>query len=236
MQKLVLSALAVSASSMIYRAFVALLDKKLDWVFAVLVLATLGVGSWYVVLLVEDRDSTITALKEQIGTSVDVPSAVTPGRPQPSRPGTSPALPSTTPAESALPDFDQSGAGTYSTGTVKLTIDKDGLDIHQSSWTVYNYDSEDRDISFRGTGVSGQNGTQFVPLSAGSDKSFATCQGQTSWVPILSWNQIERGSFACVKASSGRRGILRIDQMPNLDSREPTVQVTGVLWAPVVDR
>ncbi len=142
-EKLALSVVVVSASSMMYWAIVALLNKKLDWIFAVLVLATLGVGSWYVVLLVEDRDSTITALKEQIGTAVDVPPTVTTERPQPSPPRISPAPQSTTPAESALPDFDQSDAGAYSTGTVTLTVGSEGLDIHPSSWMEYE-DSENR--------------------------------------------------------------------------------------------
>lgn len=234
-QKLALSVLVVSASSMMYRAVVALLDKKLDWVFAVLVLVTLGLGSWYVVLLVEDRDSTIMALREQIGTAVDVPPAVTTGRPQPSPPRTSPAPQSTTPAESALPEFDMSDVNSYSNGTVKLVVGEYGLVLDSYSSGPYS-DGQYSDILFKDTGVSGQKGTQFALLSAGSARSFATCRDQTSWVPVLDWNQVQRGSFACVKAPSGRRGILRIDQMPNLDSREPTVQVTGVLWEPIVDR
>lgn len=204
-QKLALSTLLVSVSSMIYRGFVALLDKKLDWIFAVLVLVTLGLGSWYVVLLVEDRDSTIMALKD--------PNSV----------------------KSALPEFDKSDADTYSSGTVKLVVGQYGLQLHSYSSVPYS-DGDGSDILFRGTGVFGQGGTQFVLLSVGSDNSFATCRDQTSWVPVLDWNQINRGSLACVKASTGRRGILRIDQMPKLDSPEPTVQVTGHLWTPIVDQ
>ncbi|MCA1675207.1 MAG: hypothetical protein LC799_24450 [Actinobacteria bacterium] len=234
MQKLALSVLVVSASSMMYRAVVALLDKKLDWGFAVLVLVTLGLGSWYVVLLVEDRDSTIMELREQIGTAVDVPPTVTTGRPQPSPPWTSPVPQTAAPAESAPPEFDLSDVDSYSNGTVKLALSEygDGLELDSYSSRPDSYS----DIVFGIAGVSGQNGTQFALLSAGSDTSFATCRDQTSWVPVLDWDQVERGSFACVKAPGGRRGILRIDQMPNLDSREPTVQVTGFLWEPVVDR
>lgn len=247
-QKLALSALVVSASSMIYRAVVALLDKKLDWVFAVLVVVTLGLGSWYLVLLVEDRDSTITALEKQIGTTIDVttisvpPTAIT-RRPQPSPPQTSPASRITTPAEPTLRQFDTSDVDSRSNGTVTLYLGEYGLLLDR--WIDSNgyggsFNGAGSDIVFSDTGVSGRHNIQLALLSAESAMSFPTCRDQTSWVPSLNWDQLERGSFACIKAPNGRRGILRIDQMPNFDENNPdnrpTVQVTGVIWAPVVDR
>lgn len=200
-QRLALSAFVASVSWMIYRGLVALLDKKLDWVFAVLVLITFGLGIWCAVLLVEDRGSPSLGI------------------------------------EPALPEFDLSSVNSYSNGAVELILGDDhGLELDSSSWSRALY-SEYSDISFSNAGIFGQDGTQFALLGVGSDTSFATCRDQASWVAVLGWDQIKRGSFACVKNSSdGRRGILRIDQMPNLDSREPTVQVTGMIWEPVVDR
>jgi hypothetical protein len=52
---------------------------------------------------------------------------------------------------------------------------------------------------------------------------------------VINWNQLEQWSVACIKTANRRRGIMRIDEMPDLDTRQPEVVLTGQIWKPIVN-
>jgi len=122
----------------------------------------------------------------------------------------------------------------FSSGTVEL-----GLRVNKQldliGWfAVDNYG--DGHIVFTEEGLVGQNKTQFALLDSGSDTSFATCRDQTAWTPAINWTEVQRGSFACVRTFLGRRGIIRIDEIPDFDENDPVTVITGSVWETVVDR
>jgi hypothetical protein len=122
----------------------------------------------------------------------------------------------------------------FSNGTVKLGL-RDNKQLDLIGWfAVDNYG--DGHIVFTDVGLVGQNGTQFALLDSGSDTSFATCRDQTAWTAAINWTQVQRGSFACMRTFLGRRGILRIDEIPDFDENDPVTVLTGSVWETVVDR
>jgi hypothetical protein len=130
--------------------------------------------------------------------------------------------------------FSPSDEEVFSTGTVKLGLRVNSrLDL--IGWfAVDNYG--DGHIVFTDTGLVGQNETQFALLDSGSDTSFATCRDRTAWTAAVNWSQVQRGSFACLRTFLGRRGILRIDEVPDFDENDPVTVLTGSVWETVVDR
>jgi hypothetical protein len=133
-----------------------------------------------------------------------------------------------------LADFDPSEVEARNGGTTKLSVGQYGLEIDYRWGDSRRYggslSGEDADIVFHEAGMSGREGTQFAPVRAGAKRSFPTCQAEKSWVPSLGWNQLTKGTFVCLTTPTARRGLLRIDEAPDLDSDEPWVQVTGVTW------
>lgn len=127
----------------------------------------------------------------------------------------------------ALPPFSSSPEAVFGNGTAKLFVD-DQLDL--PGWDVNPFG----DITFIKAGLTGQNGVQFALLKDGTDTSFATCRAQTAWTTAVNWNQLHRGSFACLRTANGQRGILRVDEMPNLDFSQPFTVLTGSVWAKIV--
>jgi hypothetical protein len=144
------------------------------------------------------------------------------------------ARPGETTAASGLASFSPSDEKVFSNGTVKLGL-RASKQLDLIGWfAVDNYG--DGHIVFTEVGLVGQNGTQFALLDKGSDTSFATCRGQTAWVAVINWDQVRRGSFACLRTFLGRRGILRIDEVPDFGGSEPVAVLTGSVWETVVDR
>jgi hypothetical protein len=148
--------------------------------------------------------------------------------------GSTTSRPGETTAASDLTPFSPSDEKVFSNGTVKL-----GLRVNRQldliGWfAVENYG--DGHIMFTDAGLVGQNGTQFALLASGSDTSFATCRDQTAWTPAIDWNQVQRGSFACLRTFLGRRGILRIDELPDFAGNDPVTVLTGSIWETAVDR
>jgi hypothetical protein len=161
------------------------------------------------------------------GSSVVVEPTVGTGGSTSSRPGE-------TTAASDLATFSPSDEKVFSNGTVKLGL-RANKQLDLIGWfAVDNYG--DGHIVFTDVGLVGQNGTQFALLGSGSDTSFATCRGQTAWTASIDWAQVRRGSFACLRTFLGRRGILRIDEVPDFGGSDPVVVLTGSVWETVVDR
>lgn len=142
--------------------------------------------------------------------------------------------PADTATTGGLATFSPSDDTVFSNGTVKLGLRVDTkLDL--IGWfAVDNYG--DGHVLFTDAGLVGQNNTRFALLDSGSDTSFATCRDQTAWTAAVNWTQVRRGSFACVRTFLGRRGILRIDEMPDFDESDPVTVLTGRVWEKVVDR
>lgn len=134
-----------------------------------------------------------------------------------------------------LPVFAESPEAFLHNGTATLTLNSfKYLDF--DGWTrLLNDLFADSDIAFIEAGLAGQHGLQLAHLPDGSDTSFAACRGQTGWVSAVNWTQMHRGSFACLRTSDGRRGILRIDTMPNMNDDDPSTVLTGGVWEPIVD-
>jgi hypothetical protein len=142
--------------------------------------------------------------------------------------------PGQTTAAEDLETFSPSEEKVFSTGTVRLGL-RVNTRLDLIGWfAVDNYG--DGHIVFTEAGLAGQNGTQFALLGSGSDTSFATCRDQTAWTAAIDWTQVQRGSFACVRTFLGRRGIIRIDEVPDFDENDPVTVLTGSVWETVVDR
>jgi hypothetical protein len=142
--------------------------------------------------------------------------------------------PGETTAAEDLNTFSPSAEKVFSNGTVRLGL-RGNTKLDLIGWfAVDNYG--DGHIAFTDTGLVGQNGTQFALLDSGADTSFATCRDQTAWTAAIDWSQVQRGSFACLRTFLGRRGIIRVDELPDLDGNDPATVLTGSVWETVVDR
>lgn len=164
-------------------------------------------------------------------------SAVVPGSSVATEPtaGTSSASrPAETTTAGDLATFSPSEEKVFSSGTVRLGLRVDTkLDL--IGWfAVDNYG--DGHIAFTDVGLVGQNGTQFALLDSGSDTSFGSCRDQTVWTDSIDWGQVRRGSFACLRTFLGRRGIIRVDEVPDFAQSEPVTVLTGSIWETTVDR
>lgn len=142
--------------------------------------------------------------------------------------------PGETTAASDLTTFAPSEVAVFSSGTVRL-----GLRVNRTldliGWfAVDNYG--DGHIAFTQAGLVGRNETSFALLADGADTSFETCRTQTTWTAALTWPQLRRGSFACLRTYPGRVGILRVDEPPDLAGPDPATVLTGTVWDPIVDR
>ena len=139
----------------------------------------------------------------------------------------------------SLPDFTPSTEAVHSNGQIKLYLrDSYPRGLELTDWSGGTF-SDDGDVLAIEAGLTGQDGTQFTLLPDGSNTSFGTCNKQTSWTTAINWTQLHRGSFACVRVGGylrGRRGILRIDAMPDLSENAPFTILTGSVWEPIVER
>ncbi|WP_431917296.1 hypothetical protein [Micromonospora wenchangensis] len=156
------------------------------------------------------------------------PTPETPPSGTPTGPGPS-AAPTAGNVEPASDPFALSDVAPFSSGSVTLTIGiSDQLDLTE-------WDDIGNDVQFTKTGIVGRNTTQLALLQAGEARSFSTCQAKTAWASALNWSQASPGTFTCIKWGN-RRGLMRIDDLSNLDDKYklPEVTVTGVVWAPAV--
>lgn len=143
------------------------------------------------------------------------------------------ARPGETTAAGDLAPFSPSDEKVFSNGTVKLGL-RVNTQLDLIGWfAVDNYG--DGHIAFTDVGLVGQNGTQFALLDNGADTSFATCRDQTTWTGAVTWTQVQRGSFACLRTFLGRRGILRIDEIPDFTANNPATVLTGSIWETAVN-
>jgi serine/threonine protein kinase len=140
------------------------------------------------------------------------------------------------PSDEGLPPFAPSNETVRSGGQVRLTIDRGANAMDLSRWEAEAEIFVYRGIEFTEAGLSGLEGTQFGLLADGTPASFDTCRNHTQWISAITWRQVHRGSFSCLRTSNGQRGILRIDEIPNFDDNSPTTVLTGNVWERIVDR
>ncbi|MDQ7907592.1 hypothetical protein RB614_24020 [Phytohabitans sp. ZYX-F-186] len=152
-------------------------------------------------------------------------SSVTP--PQPSQEGASPSAPA------GPPSFGPAGVDLLSSGTARVEVDDEPVGLLKlSTWRIY-YTG---DLSASQSGIVGRGGTAFALINATTATlDFQTCRTQKSWSAVINWNQLEQWSVVCIKTADRRRGIMRIDEMPDLDTRHPEVVLTGQIWKPLVN-
>jgi hypothetical protein len=135
-----------------------------------------------------------------------------------------------TPDATGLPPFDPSDVDPLSSGVLSLGIDSD-LQLGLRFWHENHRSAAD--ISFTEAGIAGLGAVQLALVDARESRSFPTCRDKTSWVPSLTWEEVNRGAFVCIKWNS-RRGMMRIDEMPDMDESRPRVTVNGTIWLPEV--
>jgi serine/threonine protein kinase len=146
----------------------------------------------------------------------------------PSTPTTTQPPGTTTPAGDALPTFSPSAEAIASNGTAKLDL-RFNTDLDLFNWKAVD-SFAGGGIAFTKDGLAGQRGTQFALLKDGADTSFGSCRAQTAWATAITWSQVHRGSFACLRMSTGQRGVLRVDTMPDLEVNQPETVLTGSVW------
>ncbi|GAB2998300.1 hypothetical protein GCM10027184_62270 [Saccharothrix stipae] len=234
-RKLVLAVLLASLSALLWRGVVAFARGRLDPVFAALTAASLGLVTWYAVLAVGERDRQLDALRSSVGPT---PSATTTTTGSTTSSTTTSAGPATTTA-AGLGEFAPSREEVYSSGVAEIELDRYGLifDSHHRWGTSSGWggsaDGTRSDISFSESGIIGRDGTGFALVGEGEPKSFERCRDQADWAGSLTWQQVRKGSFVCLRAVSGRRGLLRVDEMPDPGADRKRVTVTGIVWATV---
>jgi hypothetical protein len=86
------------------------------------------------------------------------------------------------------------------------------------------------------TGLAGKRGTLLALMPGSKGPDFETCRNWKTWTTEVTWDQMKPGSMLCLKVLDGRRGAIRIDQMPNFEAPEPSVALTGHVWDPIVGK
>jgi hypothetical protein len=84
-------------------------------------------------------------------------------------------------------------------------------------------------------GIVGTRGTLLALMPGREEPDFETCRAQTTWTHEITWDQVKQGSMLCIKVLDGRRGVMRIARMPNFGASNPSVTLSGQVWAPIVD-
>ncbi len=184
-----------------------------------------------------EQQDTTTGREQPTPTAERRPSRPEPGFPSEAESAAgqdsiSPQVPKTTiPPEAPLPGFAPSGERILSSGTTMLRRGGDG--VYLAYWNTIL--PSVADIVFTEAGLVGRQRTELGLLAEGSDTSFATCRDHIGWAPIVSRQQMRRGSFSCLRWNS-YRGILRIDAIPDPGKKDrpgenvPAVVITGHVW------
>lgn len=244
-QRIALSALIASVAALTYSGIEAIFSSKrtLDPMFAFLAVVTLGFAALYAALLAKERDATIAGLEQSRAPNLG------PAQPSP----TAKELYTTTTSSpapineddraaetDALPEFGPSSqeVAVLSSGPVRLSVGEYGLLLkgwYSSNGRGGDLGGEGSDVVFAEVGITGREGTRLALVEPGSPTTFEACRDVTSWVPSLTWRQVRCGTFVCLGTPERRRGIMRINEMPDFNDQAPVVGVEGVTWQKIVD-
>ena len=190
----------------------------------------LGLLVWLVVALVADNSSgrTGTSGSPEIASGGATPTAPTEGSGTAQPPAGSPQSTPSQAVTSAIPPFADRSQPVVTGGTAVLTAGGDDLDFE--SWRLV----PSGDISATITGLTASGDTGLGLLGPVPTPSFRTCRNHQGWRAALRWQDLDEGSYICVKTAGDRRGLVRIDGMPEPDESNVAVTVTGVIWSPRV--
>jgi len=143
-----------------------------------------------------------------------------------------------------LPKFGTSTVPPLASGVVRLELNDYGLLLNgngewrsASGWGGES-NGEGSDINFTNSGITGRGGVQLARLNNIPLPNFETCKSQKAWTTSLNWEDATRGTFVCIRSGNGRRGLMRINEPPDFNGirDSATVEVEGVIWAPIVDK
>jgi hypothetical protein len=185
----------------------------------------LGLLVWLVVALVADNSSgsTGTSRSPEIASGSATPRASDgSGTAQP--PAGSPQSTQSQAVASAIPPFADRSQPVATGGTVLLVAGGDDLDLE--SWGLV----PSGDIAAAKTGLTASGGTGLGLLGPVPTPSFGTCRNHQAWRATVRWQDLDEGSYLCVRTTGNRRGLVRIDRMPEPDESNVAVTVTGVIW------
>lgn len=191
----------------------------------------LGLLIWLVVVLVPDNNSGSSDRGRTPGilSGGTTPAAPTEG---PSGTGRTPAeTRQSAPSQavvSAIPPFADRSQPVAAGGTAVLVAGGDDLALE--SWRLVP--SGDVGATTAGITASGEAGLGL--LGPVPTPSFGTCRNHQAWRTSLRWQDLDEGSYLCVRTAGDRRGLVRIDRMPEPDESTVAVTVTGVIWTPRV--
>ena len=188
-------------------------------------LAAIGLGLivWLVVVVDNGGGMATGRLADGYGTAT--PSASPQG---PSGTGKPPAdsqqsAPSQAVA-SAIPPFADRSQPVATGGTVVLVDGGDDLDLE--SWGLV----PSGDIAVAKTGLTASGGTGLGLLGPVPTPSFGTCRNRQAWRTSVRWQDLDEGSYLCIRTAGNRRGLVRIDRMPEPDEPNIAVTMTGLVW------
>jgi hypothetical protein len=208
------------------RAWATLTRQRSGPVLLGLAVIGLGLIVWLVVALVVDNGHGSTGN----GRSAEIaPETATPTAPPEGPSGTGQPSESTQPAPSqavasAIPPFADRSQPVATGGTVVLVDGGDDLDLE--SWGLV----PSGDIAATKTGLTASGGTGLGLLGPVPTPSFGTCRNRQAWRTSVRWQDLDEASYLCVRTAGDRRGLVRIDRMPEPDESNIAVTMTGVVW------
>lgn len=242
-QRIALSALITSVAALTYSGIEAIFSSKrtLDSMFAFLAVVILGFAALYAALLVKERDATIAGLEQSRAPNLG-PAQLSPTAKELYTTTTSSPAPineDDRAAETdALPEFGPSFQEVLSSGPVRLRVGEYGLLLkgwYSSNGRGGDLGGDGSDVVSAEAGTTGREGTRLALVEPGSPTTFEACRDVTSWVTSLTWRQVRRGTFVCLGTPERRRGIMRINEIPDFNDQAPVVGVEGVTWQKIVD-
>jgi len=192
-------------------------------------LAAIGLGLivWLVVALVVDKGpgSTGNGSSAEIGSGTATPTAAPEGPPGTGQPpaDSQQSAPSQV-VTPAIPPFADRSQPVATGGTVVLVNGGDDLDLE--SWGLV----PSGDIGVAKTGLTASGGTALGLLGPVPTPSFGTCRNRQAWRTSVRWQDLDEGSYLCIRTAGNRRGLVRIDRMPEPDEPNIAVTMTGLVW------
>jgi hypothetical protein len=187
----------------------------------------LGLIVWLVVALVVDNGpgGAGNGGSPEVAAGAATPTAAPEGPSGTAKPPTDSGQPAPSQAvTSAIPPFADRSHPVATGGTVVLVDGGDDLDLR--SWELV----PSGDIAAAKPGLTASGGTAIGLLGPVPTPSFDTCRNRQAWRTSVRWQDLDEGSYLCVRVAGGRRGLVRIDRMPEPDESNIAVTMTGVVW------
>ena len=209
------------------RAWATLTRQRSGPVLLGLAAVGLGLIVWLVVALVVDNGhgSTGNGRPAEVAPKTATPTAPAEGPSHTGQPPADSAQPAPSQAvASAIPPFADRSQPVATGGTVVLVDGGDDLDLE--SWRL----APSGDIAATKTGLTASGGTRLGLLGPVPTPSFGTCRNRQTWQTSVRWPDLDEGSYLCVRTAGNRRGLVRIDRMPEPDASNIAVTMTGVVW------